>query len=49
MGQELYALVKSSSILLLTDNKVKTTAHRNQLWGEISRIVDGPVNAEVTW
>ena len=47
MGQELYALVKSSSILLLTDNKVKTTA-RNQLWGEISRIVDGPVNAEVT-
>ena len=34
MGQELYALVKSSSILLLTDNKVKTTAQsavgRNQ-------------------
>ncbi|MEN9986814.1 MAG: hypothetical protein RI925_2316 [Pseudomonadota bacterium] len=47
MGQELYALVKSSSILLLTDSKIKTTA-RNHLWGEVSRIVDGPVNAEVT-
>jgi len=47
IGMEVFALVKSSSVLLLTDPKVKTTA-RNHLWGEISRIHDGPVNAEVT-
>jgi molybdate transport system regulatory protein len=47
MGMEVFALVKSSSVLLLTDLNVKTTA-RNHLWGEISRIHDGPVNAEVT-
>jgi len=32
MGMELTALVKSSSVLLLTDAKVRTTA-RNHLWG----------------
>lgn len=47
IGMEVHALVKSSSVLLLTDPEVRTTA-RNQLWGEISRIHDGPVNAEVT-
>ena len=40
-------MVKSSSVLLLTDANVKTTA-RNHLWGEVSRIHEGPVNAEVT-
>ncbi|MGE5490222.1 MAG: TOBE domain-containing protein [Actinomycetota bacterium] len=47
IGMEIYALVKSSSVLLLTDPNVKTTA-RNHLWGEITRIHDGPVNSEVT-
>lgn len=47
IGSEVNALVKSSSVLLLTDPKVKTTA-RNHLWGEVTRIHDGPVNAEVT-
>lgn len=47
IGSEIHALVKSSSVLLLTDPHVKTTA-RNHLWGEITRIHDGPVNAEVT-
>lgn len=46
IGTEVSALVKSSSILLLTERTIKTTA-RNHLWGEISRIHDGPVNAEV--
>lgn len=41
---EILALVKSSSILLLTDPAIKTTA-RNHLWGQITRIHDGPVNA----
>lgn len=47
IGMEISALVKSSSVLLLNDPKVKTTA-RNHLWGEITRIHDGPVNAEIT-
>ncbi len=47
IGMEINALVKSSSVLLLNDPSVKTTA-RNHLWGEITRIHEGPVNAEVT-
>lgn len=47
IGSEISALVKSSSVLLLSDTKVKTSA-RNHLWGEITRIHEGPVNSEVT-
>jgi molybdate transport system regulatory protein len=47
IGDETTALVKSSSVLLLTDPAVHTTA-RNHLWGEITRIHEGPVNSEVT-
>lgn len=47
IGTEINALVKSSSVLLLNDPSVKTSA-RNHLWGEITRIHDGPVNSEVT-
>mgnify|MGYP001766412563 CR=1 FL=1 len=47
IGMEINALVKSSSVLLLNDPTIRTTA-RNHLWGEIVRIHDGPVNAEVT-
>ena len=47
VGMEVSALVKSSSVLLLTDRRLQTSA-RNQLWGEIQRIHDGPVNSEVT-
>jgi molybdopterin-binding protein len=44
---EINALVKSSSVLLLNDPNIKTSA-RNHLWGEITRIHDGPVNSEIT-
>jgi molybdate transport system regulatory protein len=47
IGMEISALVKSSSVLLLNDPSVRTSA-RNHLWGEISRIHDGPVNSEIT-
>ncbi len=47
IGTEVHALVKSSSIVLFTDEAVRTTA-RNQLWGEVVRIYDSPVNCEVT-
>lgn len=46
IGMEVYALVKSSSVILLTDSSVKVSA-RNQLWGEIVQIHQGPVSAEV--
>lgn len=46
IGSEAHALVKSSSVLLLTEGQVKTSA-RNQWWGAVSRIHPGPVNAEV--
>ena len=46
VGKEAYALVKSSSVLLMADADVRTSA-RNQLWGEIERVHAGPVNTEV--
>lgn len=46
LGQELYALVKSSSVMLVTDQTLKLSP-RNQLWGKISKIHRGPVNSEV--
>ncbi len=47
IGREVTVLVKSSSLLLLTDPALRISA-RNKLWGTVSRIVTGPVNAEVT-
>ncbi|MBC7726817.1 MAG: TOBE domain-containing protein [Microbacteriaceae bacterium] len=47
IGREVIVLVKSSSVRLLTDVRLRISA-RNRLWGAVSRIVEGPVNAEVT-
>ena len=47
IGREVIVLVKSSSVRLLTDERLRINA-RNRLWGAVSRIVEGPVNAEVT-
>jgi len=47
IGSEVMALVKASSPLLITDEEMRVSA-RNRLWGHVARIVDGPVNAEVT-
>jgi len=46
LGSELYALVKSHSVLVFTDKSLKLSA-RNQLWGEVVRLHRGPVNTEV--
>jgi molybdate transport system regulatory protein len=47
VGTEVIALVKASSLMLLVDEHVRVSA-RNRLWGTVARIVEGPVNAEVT-
>jgi len=47
IGSEVIALVKASSLLVLTDTAMRISA-RNRLWGQVQRVVDGPVNAEVT-
>jgi molybdate transport system regulatory protein len=46
IGKPVVAMVKSSSVLLLTDPNLKTSA-RNHLWGEVTRLQEGPVNSEV--
>jgi molybdate transport system regulatory protein len=47
IGQEVVALVKASAVMLVTERGAKTSA-RNHLWGTVARVIDGPVNAEVT-
>jgi molybdate transport system regulatory protein len=47
IGKPVIAMVKSSSVLLLTDPGLKTSA-RNPLWGAVLQIQDGLVNSEVT-
>lgn len=47
IGKEMHAFVKAQAVILLTDPAVRTSA-RNHLWGEISRVHDGAVNAEIT-
>lgn len=46
IGTEVVVLVKASSMLVFTDDTLKVSA-RNQLWGTVAQITDGPVNAEV--
>lgn len=47
VGKEALAFVKSSSVLLMRDAGARISA-RNRFSGQISRIHQGPVNAEVT-
>ena len=47
IGKEVFALVKSSSVLLAVDPALRLSA-RNQLWGEVAVVHEGPVNNEVT-
>ncbi len=47
IGMEVVALIKASAVLLMTDEGLLTSA-RNHLWGTVQRVVDSPVNAEVT-
>lgn len=46
IGRELHAWVNASAIILLTDDSVRLSA-RNQFWGEVQRIHEGPVAVDV--
>jgi molybdate transport system regulatory protein len=46
IGRELHAWVNSAAIILVTDDRVRLSA-RNQLWGEVARIHQGPVAVDV--
>ena len=48
VGKEAYAIVKASSVILGTDLHALKVSARNLLCGTVSKIVDGPVNAEIT-
>lgn len=46
-GSEAFALIKSSSIIVMTDNHGSRLSARNQLSGIITRIQPGAVNTEI--
>lgn len=47
IGAEVHAFVKASTVMILTDPRVRISA-RNQLWGTVSAVHDGTVNSEVS-
>ena len=46
-GAKAFALVKASSVILMTDMSDVRLSARNQLVGKVSRVVPGAVNTEV--
>ena len=46
IGQELHAWVNASAVILHTDDKLRISA-RNQLWGHVERVHEGPVSVDV--
>jgi molybdate transport system regulatory protein len=48
LGKEAYAIVKASSVILGTDLHAAKLSARNLLCGQVSKIIDGPVNAEIS-
>ncbi|ACO79496.1 Molybdenum-binding ModE protein [Azotobacter vinelandii CA] len=47
IGKEIFAWIKSSSVMLITERSFKLTAS-NVLWGEVTKIQQGPLTSEVT-
>lgn len=47
VGGEAFALVKSSSVILVTDDEDVRFSARNRLSGSIARVLPGAVNTEV--
>lgn len=46
VGKVAYAIIKASSVMLVTGAAINTSA-RNQLAGAVSRVTEGAVNSEV--
>ncbi|MGC3965452.1 MAG: TOBE domain-containing protein [Rhodocyclaceae bacterium] len=46
LGRELHAWVNASAVILMTDESTRLSA-RNQLWGEVVRVHEGPVSVDV--
>ncbi|GAA5171859.1 TOBE domain-containing protein [Viridibacterium curvum] len=46
IGRELHAWVNASAVILMTDRSLRISA-RNQLWGVVQRIHEGPVAVDV--
>ncbi|MQA18511.1 TOBE domain-containing protein [Rugamonas rivuli] len=46
-GSDAFALIKASSVILLTDTTGVRLSTRNQLTGTVSEVVEGAVNSEV--
>ena len=47
VGAKAFALVKASSVLLMTDAGTVRLSARNQLAGKVTRVVRGAINSEV--
>ena len=47
IGKEVHAFVKASSVILLAEQGMRTSA-RTHLWGTVSRLHEGTVNSEVS-
>lgn len=47
-GKEVIALVKASSVMVMTDTSGIRLSARNCLSGTVKKVTSGPVNAEVT-
>jgi molybdate transport system regulatory protein len=47
VGRKAFALIKASSVILMTDREGARLSARNQLTGRVSRITPGAVNSEV--
>jgi molybdate transport system regulatory protein len=48
LGKEVFALVKASSVLVLTGTSGIALSARNVLKGKVSKVHTGPISAEVT-
>lgn len=46
-GKDAYAIVKASSVIVASDLKGAKISARNIFAGKVSKVIEGPVNAEV--
>lgn len=47
IGKPVIALIKASSVLVMTDNSGITLSARNVLAGKVTKLINGPVSSEV--